>query len=389
MGANNIVENNYQITKIVENNLTNFQMFTTYNDKHTQDVFEISDPFEFLLPQYFDNFGSKALNERFSLDGSNLLNLISTSTNLNELLFSDNEGYIFQPDFDSLSSDVKEKLKSGDYKIGESKKIDGNKRAVIVDINNSNQRVEDITFKEVAIEQDYSRILTDLAVQAQLKKIYEIAVEIKSIQEYQLEWDRNNSILPTFFTARSQLIEFHNTDNLNKKIQLLQEASRNLEQSVSAIKTDLNTNKNQIKKLVNEIQYNEQSFERHANFILDDLTLLLKIVGMQTYIDLTLDNEPMALDRIESVRYIFADYSSKSKGESRNLLQKLSSNFPTKLKKLIPNSRMVENPSLLEIIHDNYRYNDKNKDLWLKINNEMQIGSEINFLIKGGDIYED
>ncbi|RPA55197.1 hypothetical protein EF384_09565 [Aerococcus agrisoli] len=162
-----------------------------------------------------------------------------------------------------------------------------------------------------------------------------------------------------------------------------------MEQSVGAIKTDLNTNKNQIKKLVNEIQYNEQSFERHANFILDDLTLLLKIVGMQTYIDLTLDNEPMALDRIESVRYIFADYSSKSKGESRNLLQKLSSNFPTKLKKLIPNSRMVENPSLLEIIHDNYRYNDKNKDLWLKINNEMQIGSEINFLIKGGDIYED
>ncbi len=49
------------------------------------------------------------------------------------------------PDFDSLPSGIKEKLKQGLYSVGDSKQVDGNLRAVIVDENGV--RVKDITLK--------------------------------------------------------------------------------------------------------------------------------------------------------------------------------------------------------------------------------------------------
>ncbi|HGF8210267.1 TPA: hypothetical protein QFD67_000990 [Enterococcus faecium] len=377
-----------EISKTIKNNIENFELFTSHTDKYTQSVFEISSPYEFLLPQYLEQVESGKLNQFFSLDGNNLLDLVSTSINLKDLLFSNKNGFVYQPDFDSLSIDTKEKIKSGIYKIGESKKIEGNMRAVIVDTINSNRRVEDLTLKEVAVDKNTSRSLTDLAVQAQLKQIYEIVVDIRETQEYQLHWDRNNSILPSFFTARTQIIEFQNTDDLNRRIQLLHDASHSLEQSVSAIKVDLISNKDQIQKILKTPMYRYSSLERHTNFILYDMNLLLKIVGMQTYIDLTLDNEEMATERFESVKYVFELYSSKSVGGTGNVVLNKLERLPF-INTLIPNTKKVELPSLLEIIHDNYRYNSKNKDLWLNINDEMKEGNQFSLLNEGVSEYEE
>ena len=108
-------------------------------------------------------------------------------------------------------------------------------------------------------------LLTDLAVQAQLKQIYEIVVDIQETQEYQLHWDRNNSILAPFFTARTKILEFKKSGDLNRKIQLLEAASDSMEQAVSAIKADLISNKDHIKN-TEKPMYRYSTFERHANF---------------------------------------------------------------------------------------------------------------------------
>jgi hypothetical protein len=50
------------------------------------------------------------------------------------------------PDFEHLPSDIREKLKKGIYSIGESKQVDGNMRAVI--LNENGTRVKDITLKK-------------------------------------------------------------------------------------------------------------------------------------------------------------------------------------------------------------------------------------------------
>lgn len=377
-----------EISKTIKNNIENFELFTSHTDKYTNSVFEISNPYEFLLPQYLEQVEAGKLNHFFSLDGNNFLDLISTSFNLKDLLFSNKNGFVYQLDFDSLSIDTKEKLKSGIYKIGTSKKIEGNMRAVIVDTTNSNRRVEDLTLKEVVVDNNTARTLTDLAVQSQLKQIYEIVVDIHETQEYQLRWDRNNSILPPFFTARTQIIEFQNIDDLNRKIHLLHDASHSLEQSVNAIKADLISNKDQIEKILKTPMYKYSTFERHANFILSDMNLLLKIVGMQTYIDLTLDNKKMATERLESVKYIFELYSSRTVDETGNIVLSKLERLPF-ISTLVPNAKKVENPSLLETIHDNYRYNSENKDSWLNINNEMKEGNQFYLLSEGESKYEE
>ncbi|WP_016896593.1 hypothetical protein [Aerococcus viridans] len=372
----------FEISKTIKNNIENFGLFNSHVDKYTQDMFEISSPYEFLLSQYMEKGGTRELNNIFSLDGNSLLNLAGTSTNLKELLFSSKNGFVYQPDFDSLSNDTKEKIKSGIFKIGDSKKIEGNMRAVIVDSTNSNQRVEDLTLKEVVADKNIARALTDLAVQAQLKQIYEIVVDIQETQEYQLHWDRNNSILAPFFAARTKILEFKKSDDLHRKIQLLEAASDSMEQAVSAIKADLISNKDHIKKILKKPMYRYSTFERHANFILSDINLLLKLVGMQTYIDLTLDNKKMATERLESVKYIFELYSSRTVDETGNIISNTLERLPF-INSIIPDVKKVELPSLLEIIHDNYRYTSENKDTWLNINDEMIEGKQFSLLSEG------
>lgn len=372
----------FEISKTIKNNIENFELFNSHVDKYTQDIFEISSPYEFLLPQYMEKKGTGERSKIFSLDGNSLLNLAGTSINLKELLFSSKNGFVYQPDFDSLSNDTKEKIKTGIFKIGESKKIEGNLRAVIVDSTNSNQRVEDLTLKEVVVDKNIACTLTDLAIQAQLKQIYEIVVDIQETQEYQLHWDRNNSILAPFFTARTKILEFKKSGDLNRKIQLLEAASDSMEQAVSAIKADLISNKDHIKKILKKPMYRYSTFERHANFILSDINLLLKIVGIQTYIDLTLDNKEVANDRLEAVKYIFELYSSRNIGETGNIISNTLERLPF-INNAIPDVKKVELPSLLEIIHDNYRYTSENKDSWLNINDEMREGKQFSLLSEG------
>lgn len=53
------------------------------------------------------------------------------------------------PDFDNLPSDIRTNLKKGIYTVGESKQVDGNLRAVILDENGV--RIKDITLKKYCI----------------------------------------------------------------------------------------------------------------------------------------------------------------------------------------------------------------------------------------------
>ena len=40
---------------------------------------------------------------------------------------------------------------------------------------------------------------------------------MKASQEFQINWDRNNSILPPFFSARTKVLQALNTVSLDEK----------------------------------------------------------------------------------------------------------------------------------------------------------------------------
>ncbi|HEM5423463.1 TPA: hypothetical protein U1582_000700 [Streptococcus suis] len=353
--------------EISRKNLEQFSLFISNTDKRTNNIFEISNPFETILPQLLDDQLTPTINQIITVQGNTLASAMNVKNQLNSVIFDDSTRKLYKPDFDNLSPDVKNKLKSGIYKLGDSKKVEGNLRAVIVDTQNNNTRVEDLTLKEVDERKDNS---SELATQLQLKQMYELLLDIQSTQEFQVIWDRNNSILSPFFESRMKVIEAQSETNNGKKVKLLEKASNLMEKSISHIKSDMISNKNEVLKKINQPHYFYTSFERHANFILEDMQLYTKIVGMQMYIDFTLDKQDLAKERFLAYKSSINELSEYNVPLNRGLMVNLLKHIP-KIKDL-EYIQKQEFASVLEIIHENYRTSGANTDFWLDIDEEVK-----------------
>lgn len=360
---NETLKSNHQNFEIIKKNLSNFELFNTEEAKKETDIFKIPSPFEYALPRLIEEKTSINYTEMLDTVGKPLFYFANENKKRFEHILDKNTGDIFKLDFESLSSDVKEKLRKGIYQIGESRKVDGNFRAVIIDTTKNNVRVEDVTLQRVNATEGMPD--TDIASQVYLKEIHDLLLDIKDNQDFQIKWDRNNSILPPFFSARTKVLEAQNSIYLDEKIKLLNQANSCMEESVSAIKADLISNKEEIIKRTSQFNYSNNSIKQHANFILNDTEIMTKIIGMQVYIDLTLDNQAMANDRLLAYQGSMELLTQKDILENQNLLIKL-------VQQISPQNQSVPNRiSLLELIHDDYQYEKNNTDLFLNLQNKL------------------
>lgn len=360
---NETLKSNHQNFEIIKKNLSNFELFNTEEAKKETDIFKIPSPFEYALPRLIEEKTSINYTEMLDTVGKPLFNFANENKKRFEHILDKNTGDLFKLDFESLSSDVKEKLRKGIYQIGESRKVDGNFRAVIIDTTKNNVRVEDVTLQRVNATEGMPD--TDIASQVYLKEIHDLLLDIKDNQDFQIKWDRNNSILPPFFSARTKVLEAQNSIYLDEKIKLLNQANSCMEESVSAIKADLISNKEEIIKRTSQFNYSNNSIKQHANFILNDTEIMTKIIGMQVYIDLTLDNQAMANDRLLAYQGSMELLTQKDILENQSLLIKL-------VQQISPQNQSIPNRiSLLELIHDNYQYEKNNTDLFLNLQNKL------------------
>lgn len=360
---NETLKSNHKNFEIIKKNLSNFELFNTEEAKKETDIFKIPSPFEYALPRLIEEKTSINYTEMLDTVGKPLFNFANENKKRFEHILDKNTGDLFKLDFESLSSDVKEKLRKGIYQIGESRKVDGNFRAVIIDTTKNNVRVEDVTLQRVNATEGMPN--TDIASQVYLKEIHDLLLDIKDNQDFQIKWDRNNSILPPFFSARTKVLEAQNSIYLDEKIKLLNQANSCMEESVSAIKADLISNKEEIIKRTSQFNYSNNSIKHHANFILNDTEIMTKIIGMQVYIDLTLDNQAMANDRLLAYQGSMELLTQKDILENQNLLIKL-------VQHISPQNQSIPNRiSLLELIHDNYQYEKNNTDLFLNLQNKL------------------
>jgi hypothetical protein len=366
---NETLKSNHQNFEIIKKNLSNFELFNTEDAKKETDIFKIPGPFEYALPRLIEEKTSINYTEILDTVGKPLFNFANENKKRFEHILDKNTGDIFKLDFESLSSDVKEKLRKGIYQIGESRKVDGNFRAVIIDTTKNNVRVEDVTLQRVNATEGMPD--TDITSQVYLKEIHDLLLDIKDNQDFQINWDRNNSILPPFFSARTKVLEAQNSIYLDEKIKLLNQANSCMEESVSAIKADLISNKEEIIKRTSQFNYSNNSIKQHANFILNDTEIMTKIIGMQVYIDLTLDNQAMANDRLLAYQGSMELLTQKDILENQNLLIKL-------VQQISPQNQSIPNRiSLLELIHDNYQYEKNNTDLFLNLQNKLNEATKL------------
>ena len=375
---NDVANTNKDEYELIENNLLAFSLFKSEEDKKTTDIFAISSPFEYALPKLIDNNTSLNLANIIDINGEPLFNFIDKHLNPKPKVYDKKNDNFYELDFASLSEKTKKNLENGTFKVGNSKKIDSNYRAVIVDTTKNNVRVEDVTLKKVEKKSnntdDSSRV--DLSTQVQLKQIYDLLLDMKASQEFQINWDRNNSILPPFFSARTKVLQALNSVSLDEKIHLLNEANTYMEDSVSAIKADLISNKEEIIKRTKQVDYLYDSLKRHADFILNDTEIMTKIVGMQLYIDLSLNNKAMALERLTSYNGVMELLTQPDITTNRGLLINLLQKIPRiNRAKWLKNSDKI---SLLELINSHYKYGKNDIDLFINLQEKLHEANDTN-----------
>ncbi len=189
------------------------------------------------------------------------------------------DGVEYLLDFDSLPKDILEKYRKGLLKFGESRQVDGNLRAVLVDA--SGTRVKDITLKKAEKVAENADQLQNIAIQYQLKQINEKLDTITQMQEYHIEFDRNNELVKPFFDARDSVVHAQNEHNSQRQLNYLDNAVRSLESAMNAIYLDITTHQKYIGVLTKLPVFRPTKvIDKFIGYIAQDLQLLAKYNGV-------------------------------------------------------------------------------------------------------------
>ena len=265
------------------------------------------------------------------------------------------------PDFDSLPVGIKEKLQQGIYSIGDSKQVDGNLRAVILDENKV--RVKDITLKKVSNNPGTLETTRSIANQMQMKQIQDTLKGIQEMQSYQLDRDRDRDILTPFFDARDYILQAQNALSLETRNDFLVKASDRMTTALNSVYAEMRTASLHLAKNTKWSLFHKQSsIDGLLSNLSDDLQLATKFSGVQMQVFEALgrrEDSKLVLDRYQSVMHDFIAQEIDGRGMSA-----------------------------IELMHDNYRYTKENRDCWYTFSKRLEPALEdTRRAIENKDVY--
>lgn len=252
--------------------------------------------------------------------------------------------YSLLPDFDHLPTDIREKLKKGIYTVGESRQVDGNLRAVILDEGGT--RVKDITLKQVRNDPGALETSRSITMQLQMKQLAAKLDEIQELQSYQIDRDRDRDMVTPFLNARDFIFQAQNKSDLKEQKLLLQKASDQLTTATNAVYTDIKTSADHLAKLTARPLFrNTKQIQNYMSFLALDMQLATKFAGVHMQVlDYLGDNKSAQLIS-ERYQYVLKDFFTRGIG-----------------KKNIPAA---------EILQMNFPYTESNRDSWYYLQKEM------------------
>ena len=109
---NDVANTNKGEYELIENNLLAFNLFKSEEDKKTTDIFAISSPFEYALPQLIDNNTSLNLANIIDINGEPLFNFVDRHLNPKPKVYDKKNDNFYELDFASLSEKTKRKRQS-------------------------------------------------------------------------------------------------------------------------------------------------------------------------------------------------------------------------------------------------------------------------------------
>jgi len=331
MNEGEVMEENIKLSTTEETTLSllsrkPLQIFKTEADITGREIAQMSNFFDGYIEQMALALREESAVEVLSEIPISDLNIVSEVVQTAHVLLKNNVTLV--PDFDNLPLDVKKKLKRGLYTIGESKQVDGNMRAVIVDENGT--RVKDITLKKVVSSPENLETARNIGNQLQMKQIYAKLAAIEEFQTYQVERDRDQQILVPFFDARSLVMRAADAKSPEERKNLLERANSKITSALHSIYTDMDTSARMLaKKADSWFPDITGRMNDYMRFLTLDLQIATKYIGVSMqileYID---DNNGAknALLEYQQTLYDFLEKPVSKKGLSAALL--MQENFP-------------------------------------------------------------
>ena len=318
-------------------------ILVTEADKHGMDIAEMSNFFDGYIGQL-----TCSLRERGELEVVASIPIADLSI-VNDVIHQANAvmkaGVSYLPDFEHLPTEIKEKLRKGLYKLGESKQVDGNVRAVILDENGV--RIKDITLKQVINTPDTIATERSIANQLQMRQLSAKLNTIQALQNYQLDRDRDRDILGPFFEARDYILKAQNQETIEGQQEYLKKAAEKLSTATTNAYLEMRTASQHLVKWTRlPIFQPRPLINRWMNEIAQDMQLTTKFTGLQAQV----------YERLGD------------KGSSKIALEQYSSFMGDFFTKPMTRDRL----SAADVIHMNFPYSTENLDGWHKLKEEVQ-----------------
>lgn len=317
-------------------------IFKTDEDKYGRDIALMSDFFDGYVQQM-----SLAIREQSDLEVLTELpmadlGIISDVVHQADIIMQGNMTLL--PDFDNLPPDVKTKLKKGIYTVGESKQVDGNLRAVILD--EEGVRVKDITLKKVLNNPGNIETVRSIGNQMQMRQIYTKLADIQEIQSYQLEKDRDRDIVVPFLDARSLVLEAETKANEDERLVLLKEADGKIRTALNSVYADIETTSKRFAKRTSiPLWVPGSQVDTYMGFLTTDLQIATKYVGVRMQLLEYMGEKDTAKSVLQNYQYVVYDFLTK----------------PVTRKGL----------STATLMHDYFPYDKSNMNCWYNFSQEM------------------
>ena len=248
------------------------------------------------------------------------------------------------PDFDHLPKDIKEKLDKGIYTVGESKQVDGNLRAVILD--EEGVRVKDITLKQVRNDPGTLATTRSITNQLQMRQLSEKLDNIQELQSYQIDRDRDRDIKTPFLNARDYILRAQTAQTIEERKQFLLKASDQLTTALNATYTHMTTTSEHLAKMTGRpIFQNRKGIQTYMGMLTGDLQVATKFVGVQMHVLDYLGDTEGAKQVGERYQYVLGDFFNKGIGKRQ---------IPAAL-----------------LLHNNFPYTDENRNIWYELRKEI------------------
>lgn len=342
----------------IETQLKELSILVTDKDKYDNDITSMSDFFGLYIEQLSTELCTKASTEFIEDIPIADLQIINEFVHGAEVVFKGKYGYL--PDFDSLPNDIKSKIKKGTYTLGESKQVEGNVRAVVLD--EEGVRVKDVTLKKVLNTPDTMEMSRSIASQVQMRQISAKLDDIQETLNYLVDMERNNNIYQPFLNARDFVLRAQNAGTIEERSKMLHEASKELIAAINALSCDMETSVKHLAKLTRfPIFRGMGRINRYMEYIAQDLQLFTKYVGIQMHVLDYLGEHESSMELLEKYQRGMTDFADRAVN--------------------------AKNQSAALLMHMYYSYDNDNCDFWYKLKKDIDENIRSGRLLQEREMY--